>query len=95
MTTNGDDKSVRARDIIGSQVIAGDNNIATMKDVKVTLPQADMGGQGNDIAAGLGAEAIEGLFGRGDDKGAVAAAVADGTRPAPLAIAFFQVKIEL
>ncbi len=41
MTTNGDDKSVRARDIIGSQVITGDNNTATMKGVKVSLVPAD------------------------------------------------------
>lgn len=39
--TNGDDKSVRARDIIGSQVITGDKNTATMKNVKVSLPPQD------------------------------------------------------
>ena len=41
MMTNGDDRSVRARDIIGAQVITGDNNTTTMKDVKVSLPRAD------------------------------------------------------
>ena len=41
MTTNGDDKSVRARDITGAQIITGDNVTATMKGVKVSLVPAD------------------------------------------------------
>ena len=38
MTAQGDDKSLTARDIVGSQVITGDNNTATMKNVTVTRP---------------------------------------------------------
>ncbi len=41
MTTNGDDRSVRAGNIIGSQVTTGDNNTTTMKGVKVSLVPAD------------------------------------------------------
>ena len=38
--TNSDDSSVKARDIIGSQVITGDSNQASMHGVTVTLPAA-------------------------------------------------------
>ena len=39
--TPSDKPTIKARDIIGSQVIAGDNNKAHMFGVKVTLPPAD------------------------------------------------------
>lgn len=43
MTTigSGDDRSVHARDIAGSQVITGDHNRATMSMNRVALPLAD------------------------------------------------------
>ena len=39
--TPSDKPTIKTRDIIGSQVIAGDNNKADMSGVKVTLPAAD------------------------------------------------------
>jgi hypothetical protein len=38
MVNSGGDRSVKARDITGSQVITGDSNRAVMRGVKVTLP---------------------------------------------------------
>ncbi len=40
MTGNNDDRSVRARDSIGSQVITGDNSQVSMRGVGVALPAA-------------------------------------------------------
>ncbi|SIT00738.1 hypothetical protein SAMN05421779_105309 [Insolitispirillum peregrinum] len=46
----GDDRSVKAGgNIVGSQIITGDNNIAQMKDISVTLTS----GEGVDIVAEL------------------------------------------
>ena len=49
--SSNDDRSVKAREIIGSQVITGDHNQARMQGVAVTLPPAES----VDVAAELAA----------------------------------------
>ncbi len=49
--SSNDDRSVKARDIIGAQVITGDHNQASMHGVTVTLPPA----ASVDVAAELAA----------------------------------------
>jgi hypothetical protein len=41
MANSGGDRSVKARDIIGSAVVTGPNNRVEMRGVKVTLPPAE------------------------------------------------------
>ena len=53
--TSNDDRSVKARDIIGSQVITGDHNQASMQGVTVTLPSASTVDVASELAALRGA----------------------------------------
>lgn len=40
MVNTGDDRSVTARDIVGSAIVTGDNNRVQLKDIKVAVPSA-------------------------------------------------------
>lgn len=41
MVGSGNDRSVNAENIVGAQVVTGDNNVAKMENVRVTLPPAE------------------------------------------------------
>ncbi|MDA4847974.1 hypothetical protein [Hoeflea poritis] len=51
MTTGNGDRSVKAGNAVGSQIITGDNNTAIMKGITVQWPQAENVSIADEIAA--------------------------------------------